>query len=348
LRQVYRHPCNVLAYANIFSRLKTKLNLPTIVVRPPVAPKIYKKVYAFLDSALTAGTPRKQQKNGIAVRSEPSTPSKKRIQIVDGTPSRTSARTPQAKTPATARSSAKRKHGELERDHDLPAWVMPTVRQLCKAFKIPHAAPHVYVGVSSIARVIREQQAAATSTPARKRARRSTGTVALSTVLSEFEEAHIPALIVVVAFFARSHLLGAPEANDYVGQREKAIEIVNKSIPDDVKRDEDSTVAMIEALLREAENGWLDMEWYHNLPEPVSDPDEPDEEVDDETVGLVEDEERPVQSLEVPKRGFGSMMTDATDWLSEQRRAEYKRWRAGIMKRITQIERQGRSKGIEI
>lgn len=269
---------------------------------------------------------------------------------MNGTPSRTSARTPQAKTPTTAKSSSKRKLSEIGNDENVPTWVMPAIRSVCKAFRIPHAAPNVYVGVSSIGKVIGEQQQAAASTPAKKRARRSAGTESVSGIVSAFDETHIAALIVVVAFFTRSHLLGAPQPDEYTTQRATAIQAVNKAVPEGLLQDEEATISMVEGLLREAENGWLDMEWYHNLPEPDVAAENPGQNANRDTNSVAEDddeeEDRPVQSLEVPKRGSGSMMTDATDYLSDERRAEYKRWKSGIMKRIAQIEKEAKGKAI--
>jgi origin recognition complex subunit 6 len=330
------------------SRLKTKLNLPTIVVRPPVGPKTYKKVYAYLDSALTAGTPRKQQKHSLAPHREPSTPSKERIQSVNGTPSKTPSRTPLAKTPASARSSTKRKRVEGEEDDDIPGWTMSAIRSLCKAFSIPQVAPHVFVGVSSIVRSIREKQAAVSATPSKKRARRSVGDDAPSAVTFAFDDTYIPALVAVIGFFTRSHLLGAPEPEEYATQRATAMKAISKALPDGAKQTEEDMIPIIEVLLREAENGWLDMEWYHNLPEPASDA---EAEAGNRAKGNEDAEEvmpGPSRSLEVPKRGFGSMMTDATDYLSEEKKAEYKRWKNGIMRRIAQSEKQDKGKAIKV
>jgi origin recognition complex subunit 6 len=224
---------------------------------------------------------------------------------------------------------------------------MPTIRSLCKALEIPYTAPHVYVGVSSISRVIREQQASVTSTPSKKRVRRTTGNDAISTVVSEFEEAHVPALIVVVGFFTLSHLQGPPRPEDYVKLRKKAVDAVTRSTPDEVRKDDDSTIAAVEALLREAENGWLDMEWYQNLPQPVADSGEATDETNGAATEFVEDEERPIQRLELPKRGFGSMMTDTTDWLSDERRADYRHWKAGILNKIALVQKQDKEKRIK-
>ena len=113
-------------------------------------------------------------------------------------------------------------------------------------------------------------------------------------------------------------------------------------------QEEEIMVATIEDLLREAENGWLDMEWYHNLPEPVAQSEEVAKDANGDVEVGDEAEERPVQSLDVPQRGFGSMMTDTTDYLSEHRRAEYKRWKTGIMKRIAKIERQDKGTAVKV
>jgi origin recognition complex subunit 6 len=225
---------------------------------------------------------------------------------------------------------------------------MAAIRVLCQAFKISQAASNVFVGVSTIAKTIREQQAGAASTPAGKRARRVTGSKAPSAVVSAFDDTHVPALIIVVAFFTRSHLLGAPEAGEYATQRANAIQAISNTLPEDAQQDETTMVTMIEDLLREAENGWLDMDWYHNLPDPASEAEDEDEVVKDNTDAMIEQDDRPLRGLEVPKRGFGSMMTDATDYLSQDRQAEYKRWKSGIMRRIVQVERQEKGKAVAV
>jgi origin recognition complex subunit 6 len=225
---------------------------------------------------------------------------------------------------------------------------MPATRALCKAFDVPHTAPHVYVGVSSVAKLVRDQQTTASQTPARKRSRQSTNKKDISAVVSAFDDAHVPALIVVIAFFTRSHQLGAPEPTEYASQRAEAIRTISKVIPEDLQRDEETNIAMVEDLLREAESGWLDMEWYHNLPEPASDADDMVDELQDPIDGEDKMAERRGQSLQVPTRGSGSMMTDATDFLSDERRAEYKRWKGGVLRRIAQIEKQGKGKAIMV
>ncbi|KIW06762.1 uncharacterized protein PV09_02451, partial [Verruconis gallopava] len=319
-------------------RLKTKLNLPTIVVRPPVAPKVYKKVYAYLDSALTAGTPRKHQKNSIRGQNEPSTPSKSRRQLADDTPTRTPARTSKAKAAVHMLSSTKRKHANSDGDNAIASWTMPAIRLLCKAFEIPNAAPHIYVGVCSIVRVIQEQQGEGLGTPTKKRARKSANNDIQSEVIAAFDEKYIPALIIVVTFFTRARMVGAPEPDEYAKQRQTAMETIGKAIPDGLKTDEGNMISMIENLLREAEKRWLDMEWYYNLPEANMGGDESSPDMTSETGAHFEVDKRSMQVFEVPKRGFGSMMTDATDWLSEDRNAEYKIWKTEIMQKISDME----------
>jgi origin recognition complex subunit 6 len=128
-----------------------------------------------------------------------------------------------------------------------------------------------------------------------------------------------------------------------------------KTVPN-LELDKTKLTDLIEVFMREAQNGWLEMEWYQNI-QPISGSENEAEDIDDDEEAAEEDEEEggPVtsaasqsrekrkanhlDSLAAPKRAFGTMMTDATDWLSDDRRAAYSEWKARIIKKIERMER---------
>jgi len=188
----------------------------------------------------------------------------------------------------------------------------------------------VYVGVDSILTSIRAQQGMIGNTPSKKRARRAAGNQEVSEVVKGFEDVHVPALVIVVAMYTLSQMTGPPSGKEFAEHRRVAIDVLLKLVPEEMRQEKDEMQVTVEELLREAQNGWMEMEWFKNLPET----DDADE--------LGEGEAPVEEEVEVAKRGFGTMMTDATDWLSEGRRSEFKRWRADIVKRIAKVERDGR------
>lgn len=123
--------------ADTVGRLKQSLGLPKIQPRPPCPPKIYQKLYRYLDTALPAGTKRRGRpaksidQHGIPT----SSPAKTRM------PAKA---TPQKSLTTTARTIGKARSAEV------PSWIMPTIRQLCSKLGGPAAPPHVLAGVSSV------------------------------------------------------------------------------------------------------------------------------------------------------------------------------------------------------
>ncbi len=131
--------------------MKISLSLPKIQPRPPCPPRVYQKLYRYLDSALLAGSPRRssrtnnnftKNKDAITAPSS-STPSKSR------TPAQQSnASAGKLKRPLLRCAAVPAENGNKE---DLvPQWVMPAIRVLCGKLGAPAAPPHVYAGVSSI------------------------------------------------------------------------------------------------------------------------------------------------------------------------------------------------------
>jgi origin recognition complex subunit 6 len=232
---------------------------------------------------------------------------------------------------------------------------MPAIRALCKALKQPDAAPHVFAGVASVLKA-RQNEA---DTPSHKRKRKSSGN-ASPIAQTKIAKEEITPLVAVIAFYAISELDRAPEADEYIQQRKLAINTLAKFDPEG-QRDENEITAQIENMMREAQNGWLDMDWYRNI---LKDEDM-DAEDDELAFAIVESEiledELADEGWFIPtsgsdkkqahndedtviRGGFGSMFNDSTDWLSEARKADYVHWKSQILLEIKKI-RSEQSRG---
>ncbi|KAH0039495.1 hypothetical protein KCU80_g5161, partial [Aureobasidium melanogenum] len=171
-------------------RLKHRLDIDKVVARPPVAPRIYKKLYGYLDAALkepatprtnrlkdvnTAGTPASGRGRRSVLSTPVGTPSKtpaKSVKSAGGTPSKTPASVAKSVESVTAsgrrtRSARKateeevviqdseeeRQKGteqEQEKEDNLPEQVRPMAEAVCDALNVPQATPHVCAALSAI------------------------------------------------------------------------------------------------------------------------------------------------------------------------------------------------------
>lgn len=171
-------------------RLKHRLDIDKIVARPPVAPRIYKKLYGYLDAALSVpATPRTNRLKDVGVVGTPGSGRGRRSAL--GTPVGTSSKTPvksvksagvtPSKTPISAaksagsvtasgrrstRSAAKevedevviadseeerqKKTQEKEAEDNLPEQVRPMAEAICDALDVPQAASHVCTAISAV------------------------------------------------------------------------------------------------------------------------------------------------------------------------------------------------------
>jgi origin recognition complex subunit 6 len=158
--------------------LKTALNLPPIISRPPIPPRPYKKLYDYISASVPSaalstgggggggGTPKTPRKNrhlaadsngapGSRSRPLPSraTPGKDAA-LAQFRPTRSSARTPRAPHAGNGATTTTTDAGA-----GLPLWVPPTIRFLCQSTggddddnnsNHAHLAPTVLAGVEAI------------------------------------------------------------------------------------------------------------------------------------------------------------------------------------------------------
>jgi origin recognition complex subunit 6 len=202
---------------------------------------------------------------------------------------------------------------------------MPAIRGLAKSFDFPGAAPHIFTGVESVLPLLTRMAAATAETPS-KRPRQ--------TAVATIPDARIRALVIVIALYVFTKLQDTnitPE--QYNTWRETAIKsLLDISTEEEVTYEELSLET--EELLPMAQvEGWLQMEWFLNVT-PQEDMDamegvEPSAALERKTT---------IKTGRSEYIGLGTMMQDATDYLGEQRREDFVKWKASVMARVQQIE----------
>ena len=333
-------------------RLKNRLALEIGKVGPPCGPRIYKRLYAFLDSSLAA---------------EPSTPRTKRVQDVAATPASGRSGRLAAAVKATPGSMGKRSRAAAGQDSgasDLPGFTMPLVRHVCEADELPKGAMHVYTGVET---VYRELQNAAQSAEMRgagtpsKRTKSNEGDVGAGTsdVLPVPTEEQVPALIVAVYLMVAQALRGQDGLSATKAQQKKAQTAVQTYFS--IQENDTITITPrtlskdTETYLQAAKAGWTDMDWYKNLPSAQDiDTNDPDHTASSATPRnppaktplrrkekhsqpkIGGQEENPAGLLP----GLGTMFQPAVDWLSEERKADFEIWKEEVLGSVVRLEQE--------
>ena len=281
---------------------------------------MYKKLYNYLASALPdSSTPR-----------EPHTPRK------DRTFAPASARTT-PKTPVSGRKTPRTAQKIDSGAGEPPEWTMPAIRMLAKNLSYPLAIPHVYTGIESIMPLMARMAAAAADTPS-KRSRRAGND--LRPPMAAVSELKSVALVVVIFMYVMTRMENEDITPDaYEVRKGKAIDTMLELPATENIAAEDLSLE-IEDLLNVAINeGWMRMEWFLNIT-PVGSIVEM-EGVEMTANGTVRTTAGPSAGLKSGSSdyiGLGTMLQDATDYLGERQRQDYKAWKAKIMARLDEIE----------
>ncbi|GIZ47531.1 hypothetical protein CKM354_001062000 [Cercospora kikuchii] len=372
-------------------RLKKRLDLELDKPKPPCPPKVYKKLYTYLDGALSAPvpprTPRVERRRDVGGASTPQR---------SGRSGETGSAGSKLKTPTVSGMKRAREVAEKGQQEDgekevegVPAFVMPLVRQVCRATRTPKAVPHVVVGAKAVVREIasRVTKRASSVEPVAKRRRRTPQSAAKRTqaaaAAAEAENAEDavavekwPALVVALLLFAVARMRGVEADSEEIAEvRKEACEAVElyvisnaASLPQELGNITlRSLKKPVDFYMLEAEDcGWLNMEWYRNVPENVEEAEQQDEDVEMEDEGdeeAVTPRKRPTKTplrrkekhggkVALPVDGFleddlgaagllpglGTMFQPAIDWLSDDRRADYAKWKRSILKECATIE----------
>jgi len=213
---------------------------------------------------------------------------------------------------------------------DVPEWVMPAIRSLVKKFDLSSAAPHIFTGVESILPLMARMSEAAAETPSKRRQRPTAAQTSIT-------DTRILALIAVV-FLAVSAKMRDVDVTpeDYEKLRKATVDTqLELPVAKDIT-EEDLSFELQELMDVAQAEGWLQMEWFLNIV-------------------LAEDEDA-MEGVEATGRGaaksitansggsdyigLGTMMQDATDYLGERQREDFKAWKAQVLARVQQIEAQ--------
>ena len=282
-------------------RLKTRLGLEKLQPRPPVPPRIYKKLYSFLDQTLaTPATPRTerqidalgQRSGGDATprsgRSLPrsgatklKTPVKTPIHTptnlsfveqADETPSRRSekrARPLSARAAEGGVSTRKRRriseniNDDREHENGLPPFVPGLIDKLCDAFSCPSASSQLLEGVVCITR-----QRGFSSVDEEAFTGTDTASMTLKLPYGDgvLTPSRLPALLIVMIICLvtlGTEQQGADaDEESYQSQRATAIAVV-RGIPEGQRVTDEDLIGDIEGFLHAAgDEGWLKLPWF--------------------------------------------------------------------------------------
>jgi origin recognition complex subunit 6 len=214
---------------------------------------------------------------------------------------------------------------------------MPAIRMLAKNLSYPPAIPHVYTGIESILPLMARMAAAAADTPSKRSRRAGNESKAPMAAVSELKTV---ALVIVIFLYVLTRMEDkdiTPEA--YEERKTKAIDTMLE-LPAAKNIAAEDLSLEIEDLLNVAINeGWMRMEWFLNIA-PLESIDEM-EGVEMAANGTVRSTAGPSSGLRGGSSdyiGLGTMLQDATDYLGERQRQDYKAWKAKIMARLEVIE----------
>ncbi|KHN98278.1 Origin recognition complex subunit 6 (ORC6) [Metarhizium album ARSEF 1941] len=305
-------------------RLKMILDLPPIEPRPPIPPRIYKRLYTHLDNILPnpTTTPRSARKRTPSSKQrDHDTPSKSQTRRI---PSRA---TP-TKEAALAQFRASSKNASAPaKGNDLDAqgssgythpWIQPVIRFMCAESDLKRLAPTVLAGMEHIL----TQEGRPTQ--------------------DQWVIHHVTDLVAAVYFFVlmrvRSVASGAIiDREGYVPLRKEILALVAKAnqevtVPNvdesaawegwnDLKaRDFDAAVAKVN------ENDWLSGDWYEGIVDVMSCTTRADADVSDNGAENSE--------AFLPTRRADTMLQERYDLLSEAKKSDYVAWRGTMLDKI--------------
>ncbi|KAM3513376.1 hypothetical protein MY11210_002957 [Beauveria gryllotalpidicola] len=315
------------ACANIAcDRLKIQLDLPPIEPRPPVPPRIYKRLYAHLDNILPAiaggarrssGRVRTQVTKFGAEESTASSPSRPLPSRATPTKDQSLGQFRKITTPIGKKAAAGT-NGKSQRT-GLPPWVAPVIRFFCVETGSKKLAPTILAGTESI--LFPEGQ------KMEENWAKGQITEALAAVIYHVT-IRFQSITNGTAFDGNSYAPIRKEILGILGKARK--EVVFVGAEDAGAWDGWTNVkakdfdAMVEAA-QAAE--WLDSDWYRGINDVVQN-------IGDGNVNTDEGDEG---AQEGAVRRADTMFQDRYDFLSETRRADYKTWKDTQLARIEKL-----------
>nr|OQO25192.1 hypothetical protein B0A51_06054 [Rachicladosporium sp. CCFEE 5018] len=336
-------------------RLKHKSDLEIGKIAPPCGPRVYKKLYGFLDSALPIAPATPKRKRGVDGGDEGGekvTPLSVRTKQVGSAKS-----TPVQKSGGSTLGKRRRGISQPKDAQGLPKKTRELIQCLCKTLGTPEIVTHVYAGVESVTDHLQQPQDddPAQNTPSKKRKLDELIVQAAEALAESETHALIGAIYLLTTARSRQQPPSLRDVVDmtlgFLGTKRSAEDLGDEALHHSIS-----------IYLEHAEaDGWLAMDWYLNLPLTEGDVDMDDEPNDDE--GTAVKGKRPPAKTPLRRKekhaqrptkfdendagaaglrpGLGTMFQPAVDWLSEERRAEYVEWKADMLERIAAIESRG-------
>ncbi|KAI1369024.1 hypothetical protein F5Y08DRAFT_294444 [Xylaria arbuscula] len=329
-------------------RLKISLNLPPIQVRPPIPPRLYKRLYSHLDNVLPSTslskpgrirTPTSKARELGLFGSAQRTPSRatptKDVSLasfrspattrVDGSPTKSASKPP--------RLPAKKKAGGLSTT--LPAWIRPTIQLLCKELDQEIIGRTVLAGIQTIVAPHGRQ------------------------TKDQWVNDHLTSLLAAVYCLVAGQLYVIRQGQDldnkqYAKMRNSILDILGyaqeKVTVHGMDEDElwigwsEVTSKEIDKAMAEIiKRGWHKDEWFDGFEEMVRRA-EPEADKHDEDVDMEEEDTRVSERLHVQR---SDTMFQSRWEMTDKKRQEYREWKDDILKRIEEIERS-QATGMEI
>ncbi|PTB63877.1 hypothetical protein BBK36DRAFT_1180690 [Trichoderma citrinoviride] len=313
------------------NRLKIPLDLPTIEPRPPVPPRIYKRLYTHLDNILpntsASGRRTRRQRDVGESPASQTRPVPSRPEPTKET-SLAQFRKQAGSNPNTPTKSSK--HGHLSiQDSDMYPWVQPVIRHLCAGSGHKKLAPSMLAGMESIllpgGRKTKDAWAWENTTAL---CAAIVFFVAMRVSDADLEQAMQPQIYKP----ARAEVLGQ------LGRARQEVEV--KGVEPDVLwegwtdlKDDDFDAA----VSRVRESGWLETDWYHGITDVM-----------DQNLRQGDDVEHPHEEEDAAQgqqQRADTMFQDKYDYLSEGRRAEYRTWKEATLARIAVLSASLESSG---
>lgn len=326
-------------------RLRAQCRLPAVKAGgAPCKPAVYKKLVTFLERVLDEDT--------AAATTSQSTPGGRK-RNADGNPklassaSNTPSKTPRRQTNAflgKLKASATKSDTQTDDTTEAPAFVMPSVRKLCRTFTTPLLAPHVYTGTSVVLKLAglwpREEQGPAAAD-------------------NESWTEDVTGLIIALYLMTLTRMMTAKMMTSvYKTTCAKAVEEL------DYKPGAAAVEAWIRRINREGYCGTQD--WWMSVPESVFDFDpsnantgtasgreiaDDNEDEDDGDIILASKKRRKIggkaqKQLEeqddpegVLLPGLLTMVQDAVDFLSDERTHHYDTWKRQFLRRLDRLDK---------
>ncbi|ORY59976.1 origin recognition complex, subunit 6 [Pseudomassariella vexata] len=311
-------------------RLKISLDLPPIQPRPPVPPRIYKRLYNHLDRVLIAPsakvrTPISKARDGGAggLFGSASTQRVKERKTPSKDVSLAQFRSPEKGdvTPTKSTSTAKKRKAPTASDNPLPTWIRPTIKSICTQLDSDRIGRTVLAGMQTIV------------APSNQRTK------------DDWVNAHLTSLLAAVYFLVVTKVVILEtgkefDSKQYTKLRRKILAALEQahSEVDDYSWDGWSDIGTKDvdgAVNKVVESTWQDEEWFTGIQDMVHSQNPTNRDGAD-VDGTNEGQDCAAGERALTQRG--DTMFQSRWVMTDRKREEYRLWKEDIMKRIEDME----------